>query len=329
MADVRPTRVGSVDSDAATDEDRAQLILITGLTLAVILVAVVLILNTVIYTENLATRGVDAGGGEAIDFRDGAVEDVAEIMYREHGSTSSDTAVDDFSASTETYGQTVSELRARDGVVADVDTSVDKRGYFVTQDASVAEGRDMTADTGAADWTVADNATRTRNFRLTVAPDDLSDSTSGAFTVVADGTVPDGTNETWSVTLSDDGGNLRVTVDNGTETSDTFSPGPDGNHTIDLTTGTFNGESFDGYYLWAEAVQGGSVPYRLRYENGDAAVGTYRLVVDDRDGGDTPTSPAPPRVTEAVYSAEVEVYHRTPELEYGDVVRVAPGERDA
>jgi len=114
MADVRPPRVGNADPDTATDEDRAQLILITGLTLAVILVAVVLILNTVIYTENLATRGVDAGGGEAIDFRDGAVEDVTEIMYREHGSNSSDTAVDDFSDSTETYGQTVDRTpRAR------------------------------------------------------------------------------------------------------------------------------------------------------------------------------------------------------------------------
>lgn len=323
MADVRPPRVGS--ADAAATDDRAQLILITGLTLAVLLVAVVLVLNTVIYTENLATRGVDAGGAEAMDFRDGAVADVAEIMSREHGSASGDSAVDDFGASTESYGRTVAELRARDGVIADVDASVEESGYFLTQNASVAAGRDMTADNGAADWTVADNATRTRNFRLTVTPEDLSDPMSGAFTVVADGTVPDGSNETWTVTLSDDGGDLRVTVDNGTVASETFPPGPDGNHTVDLTAGTFNGESFDSYY-WAEGVQDESVPYRLRYEDGDAAVGTYRLVVDDRD---TTSGPAPPRVAEAVYSAEVEVYHRTPELEYGDVVRVAPGERDA
>jgi len=186
----------------------------------------------------------------------------------------------------------------------------------------------MTADNGEIDWTVADNTTRTRNFQMVVDP---PDSTGDDFSVVADGRVPGGTNETWNMTLSEDGDELSVTVDDGDGSRTNHGPYPsnsDGNYVIDVTSGTVNGEPIDGF-LWASGVQEGSTPYDLRYENGDAVVGTYRLVVDDRDGGDTQTGPAPPRVTEAVYSAEVEVYHRTPELEYGDVVRVAPGERDA
>lgn len=36
--------------------DRGQLMLATGLTIAAVLVALIVLLNTVIYTENLATR---------------------------------------------------------------------------------------------------------------------------------------------------------------------------------------------------------------------------------------------------------------------------------
>ncbi|SFR50226.1 DUF7261 family protein [Halorubrum sodomense] len=322
---------------ASEDEDRAQIILITGLTLAVLFVAVVLLLNTVIYTQNLATRGADAGGAEAIEFREGVVDDLAGIMYREHRNRSSpDGVVDDFAASAATYARTVGDLRARDGVIADVSVnrSTVETGYFVAQNESDTGFRNMTSPGGsAADWTVAGNATRTRNYRLTVAPGSLSDSGGGAFTVVADGTTG-GTNATWSAALwRATGDNLTVAVEretpNGTNAaSETFAPRPDGNHTVDFTDGTVNGEPFDAL-VWAEGVQTGTDPYDVRYENGDEARGTYHLVVDDRDDGANPGRGSRPYVVEGIYSVEVEVLHRTPELTYRDVVRLAPGERDA
>lgn len=337
MADVRPPCVGSADPDAATDHDRAQLILITGLTLAVILVAVVLVLNTVIYTENLATRGVDAGGAEAIDFRDGAVDDLGGILHREHRSRSSATGVvDGFNESAAAYGRTITDLRARDGVIANVtvDPSTAKTGYFIAQNETADGFRNMNSPDGAAtDWTVASNVSQTRNYQLTVEPDSLSDSTGTAFTVVADGTTA-GTNETWEASLSRGAGDnlmLEVTVGNRTETG-RFEPGPDGDHTVDFTAGTVNGKPFD-QLVWADGVQTGSEPdgsdpYDIRYENGDRADGTYYLVVDDRDGGADPDRSSRPYVADAVYSVEVKIRHRTPELEYADTIRLAPGERD-
>lgn len=317
---------------AGRDEDRAQIILITGLTLAVLFVAVVLLLNTVIYTENLATRGADAGGSEAIEFRDGVTEDLAGILHREHRNASDGDVFTEFNASAQTYAETVADLRARDGVIADVRVrgSTVKDGYFIAQNETESGFRNMTSpDSTAADWTVAGNATLTRNYRLTVDPTTLSESTSGAFTVVADGRTA-GTNETWSATLTGEtDGDLTVTVENANgTTAETFAPRPDGNHTVDFTAGTVNGEPFEALY-WAEEVQTGSDPYDVRYENGDAAEGTYHLVVDDRDGGADPDRSSRPYVAEAVYSVEVEIGHRTPELTYGDVVRLAPGERDA
>ncbi|TKX51915.1 hypothetical protein EXE44_19740, partial [Halorubrum sp. SS7] len=64
---------------------------------------------------------------------------------------------------------------------------------------------------------------------------------------------------------------------NGTNAaSETFAPRPDGNHTVDFTDGTVNGEPFDAL-VWAEGVQTGTDPYDVRYENGDEARGTYHL----------------------------------------------------
>ncbi|ELZ46203.1 hypothetical protein C464_11398 [Halorubrum coriense DSM 10284] len=322
-----PRRGRDADGDG---EDRAQIILITGLTLAVLFVAVVLLLNTVIYTENLATRGADAGGAEAIEFRDGTVDDLAGILEREHRNGTAD-ATDPFLASAERYGRTVADLRARDGVVADVrvnDSTVEP-GYFIAQNETDAGFRDMTAPDGTTDWTVASNVTRTRNYRLTVDNASLSDSASGAFTVVADGT-----NETWSVALFDSGGDLNVTVDNGTTAvTETFRPRPDGNHTVDLTAGTVNGEPFDAL-VWAEGVRTESGPFEIRYENGGEARGTYSLVVAvddgiDRDEAGVPDASSRPYAVKGIYSVEVEILHRTPELTYGDVVLLAPGEPDA
>jgi hypothetical protein len=342
MADVGPTRRGGSCDDERRDEDRAQLILITGLTLAVIFVTVVLLLNTVIYTENLATRGVDAGGAEAIEFRDGAVDDLAAIMDREHRTESSGAGVTaDFEASAATYANATTGLRARDGIVADVTVVDTEPGHFIAQDEVDSGYRTLTAEDGTADWTVAGNATRTRNYRLTVAPDSLSASSGDAFTIVAE-EAPGGSDATWSVSLWSASGSdaLSVTVTNETGTvTETFAQPASGNHTVDVTRGTVNGETFD-TLVWAESVQGesGTADYDIRYENGDEATGTYHLVVqsddldsgdDDQYGIDPSARSSQPYVVDAVYSADVEISHRTPELEYGDTIRVAPGERGA
>ena len=318
------------DAGTAPDEDRGQIILITGLTLAVLFVAVVLLFNTVIYTENLATRGVDAGGAEAVEFRDGAVDDLAGILHREHQNTT-DNATDAFLASAERYGGTVADLRARDGVVADVEvnSSTVVSGHYVAQNETEAGFRDMTAPDGTtADWTLVNGVDRTRNFRLTVDSTSVANDADSAFTVVADGA---GGN--WSVSLSNDTANaIDVTVRNETDSvSETFLHGSDENVTIDLTAGTVGGQRFS-ELVWAEGVQNRSEPYDpydVRYENGTEARGTYHFVVDERDGSAPLTASSRPYVVDGIYSVRVEVLHRTPELTYGDTVRLAPGERDA
>lgn len=316
--------------DDDRDEDRAQIILITGLTLAVLFVAVVLLLNTVIYTENLATRGADAGGAEAIEFRDGAVEDLAGILHREHRNRSSAAGVEsNFNESGRTYARTVADLRARDGVIADVRVTDTEPGHFVAQNETDTGFRNMTApDDSTANWTLVKNVSRARNYRLTVNSTSLSNDEDGAFAVVADGA-----DEDWSVTLSNKSTDaITVRVRNATiDDSKTFTHGPDGNVTIDLTAGTVAGQRFP-KLVWAGGVQSENEPYdayNISYENGDNATGTYSFVVDERDETSPIDDSSRPYVVEGIYSVDVELSHRTPELTYGDVVRIAPGERDA
>jgi len=332
MADVSfPHKRGREDGDGDPDEDRAQIILITGLTLAVLFVAVVLLLNTVIYTENLATRGADAGGAEAIEFRDDAVDDLAGILHREHRNRSGGDVLDDFDGSVTTYSHTVAGLRARDGVVANVslNRSTVERGHFVAQNETESGFRNMTAPDGTtANWTVVSGVDRTRNYRLTVNSTSLSDDADDAFTIVADGG-----GENWSVTLSNGSADaIDVRVRNATiDRSATFSHEGVGNVTIDLTAGTIDGRRLSGP-IWAGGVQSDDEPhdaYDIRHENGDNATGTYSFVVDERDGTSPLDGSSRPYVADAVYSVDVELTHRTPELTYGDAVRLAPGERDA
>ncbi|WP_017343320.1 hypothetical protein [Halorubrum sp. T3] len=323
-----PSPLGSGDADR--DEDRAQIILITGLTLAVLFVAVVLLLNTVIYTENLATRGADAGGAEAIEFRDGVTEDLAGILHREHRNASDGDVFAEFNASAETYARTVADLRARDGVIADVhvNRSTLNEGHFIAQNETESGFRNMTSPSGSADWTLVGGVSRTRNYQVTVDSTTLSDNADDAFTIVADGT-----GEDWSVTLSNRSADaIDVRVRNATiVNSTTISHEGGKNVTIDLTAGTANGQQFPGP-VWAGGVQSDDEPYgpyNISYENGDNATGTYRFVVDDHNETPHLDSSSRPYVVEGIYSVDVEVYHRTPELTYGDVIRLAPGERDA
>lgn len=340
MADVSPPRRRRRENGDAPDEDRAQIILITGLTLAVLFVAVVLLLNTVIYTENLATRGTDAGGAEAIEFRDGVTEDLAGILHREHRNRSSPAGVgDDFNASAAAYANATADLRVRDGVIADVRAVANESGHFVAQE-ELDDGsyREMTDAKGTANWTVASDVERTRNYRLTVNSTSLSDEADDAFTIVADGA-----DEDWSVTLSNGSANATdVWVRNATtDGSTTVSHEGVENITIDLTAGTIDGQRLPGP-VWAGGVQGDDEPYDaydIRHENGTEARGAYHLVVDEMDdpaadpdepyGGTPSNRSSRPYVAEAVYSVDVELRHRTPELTYGDVIRLAPGERDA
>ena len=70
-------------ADVTGRRERAQLILVSGLIVAVTLLVLVLLLNTVIYTENVSTRGVGGESGEALTFQSAVEVEVERIVLAE------------------------------------------------------------------------------------------------------------------------------------------------------------------------------------------------------------------------------------------------------
>lgn len=64
-------------NEGRPDRERGQLVLLSGLLLATSLVALVLILNSAIYTENLATRNDGVPATDAIEYRENARQGAA------------------------------------------------------------------------------------------------------------------------------------------------------------------------------------------------------------------------------------------------------------
>lgn len=332
MADVSVS-----DTVGQESTDRGQIILVTGLAIAVMLVALVLLLNTVIYTQNLATRGVEVDDGEAISFRQEARAGVGRVIDAENREEY-DTQAKVEENVTEAVGRfdaLLSRYYAESVTVADVqaETLSLTDGYLLRQTNA---SRNFTNAGGiSGDWTLVSDAGAgdgpgVRNATFTVAGENLSDSTSSAFSFRLYGSA----GNDWRVYLYNDTANdeITVAVKNGTESTphDVCSAsGPEA--TVDLTAGTINGSACP-QLAWAAGV---SAPYDVAFRNARDVTGTYAMTVATPDGATTNVETGnfagadaeeSPRAVPAVYAAEFEIHFETPSVAFHTTVRVAPGE---
>lgn len=344
MADVNQSRPQSGDErrrdddsrGGRSDRDRGQLILVTGLAVAVTLVALVLLLNTVIYTQNLATRGAGVEDGEAIGFQQEVLHGVGDVIDAENREEyETRTKVEDnVTAGVTRFDALLSKYYAEGVTVADVEEESLSLtdGYLLGQNNS---SRDFSSagNDESVDWTLAEdagagNTAGVRNFTMTVSRENLTDANSppAGFSVLLDDS-----DNVWRMYVYDDGG-ITVAVKNGSEGSATAVcsvSGPEA--TIDLTAGTINGSACP-ELVWAKGV---SAPYDVAFRSGDEATGTYNLTVATPDGttADVKTSnfagpgdEDSPRAVPAVYAAEFEIHFETPNVAFHTTLRVAPGE---
>jgi len=308
------------------DRDRGQLILVTGLAVAVTLVALVLLLNTVIYTQNLATRGTGVEHGEAVAFRGQATSGVGEVVDAENraGYDDWETVEENVTAAVERYDNLSTRYSAERGTIADVEegTLSLSEGTILHQ---TDDSRSFRSAGGGADWQLAENVSAVRRFRATVSGEDLSDDPSGAFTVRLVGE-----SDTREFYLYNDSADA-IAVSNDPDESPPdgcTASGPEA--TVDLTAGTVGGTDCPELDFPTESDE-----YNVTFENGAEATGTYELTVglppgdskvktdEFADPGDDDSSP---RWGHAVYDAAFDVHFETPTLEFHTRVRVAPGE---
>ncbi|WP_435073168.1 DUF7261 family protein [Halorubrum sp. HHNYT27] len=322
--------VGPRDGGAASDgrgfrdADRGQMLLVAGLIVAVALVALVVLLNASIYSENVATRGIEATDGEAMEVRATAVEGTGALIDGTNRNRPADhgaaiTAVEDGVVDLDAY---LARAYADRGGVTHLTTTAAsmERGSYVTGNLT-ANG------TGGSNASLAAGVDRTRGFVVGVEPTSLastdeSGAVANAFRIeFADSTAA--TREVYVYENADS--NVTVAVgENGSAPTVVCSTPSSGPVDVDLTGSTLGDEGCPG--LWTESAGELDGSYDVRIERTDAAAGDVQLTALPESGdavsSDHTASPA-------VYEAVIDLSYRTAELRFETTVRVAPGEPDA
>lgn len=247
MADVS---IGPPDGDRlfggedTSNADRAQLLLVAGLVMAVSLVTLVVLLNATIYSENVATRGIESADGEALEVRATAVDGTGELLDATNraGPTDHADAAETVRNGVKDLDREASRSYAERGGVARIELLEIRNGSRITTDMAAV---DPNASTLAAD------VDRTRGFVLDVDPGSLVETNaSGAVDNAFHVELNDSTGGTHQVYVyNGTDGNVTVAVgDNSGEPTVWCETPPDGRDrvAVDLTGERLGGRSLSG-----------------------------------------------------------------------------------
>ena len=302
--------------------ERAQLLLITALALAVILVTVALLLNAAIFTENVASRDTTADGHEAIELRGELVQGIGELIERENrqGQTESE-IVNNVESGIDTTGPMVDRERAREGTIATL--SHDPNEIETGELLRYNDNGDPKAfsDAGENNWTLVDDLGSARNFTVGIEPDTLNKSTAESSDEVFGVRFSNATEDDVTLHIYDDEdrtGNLTIARAVDGETPERLCQIEyDGTTTVDITGDRLStdGAIVDCYRdLWPDYD-----PDAIEFVNIYEEKGTASVTVDDDDPvSDIEGTP--------VYSATVDITYQTTDLTFETTAKIAPGE---
>jgi hypothetical protein len=312
-----------VTTDRDRTRDRAQLILVGGLVIAVGLVGLAIVLNSGIYTHNLASRADPTASeavGHAAVVRDSA-GGLVEFAVRHHP--------DQFAAqeTNVTDGvSNVSELLARDSARYGVLTNVTVAAAFEGRTVNQTGDRNFTDDATSTDWRVADDARGVREFGMEVEGSSLNGSSVPLSPGVFNVTFDPASGSELTVSLYEDGGRTALMVtDEGTGRS--FGPCTDaGTRTeVDLTGATVAGEHCPALGRLNDL----SRPFDVEFDNADNVSGSYSLVVNTTSVGNVAgAGDSGPSGLDTLYSVRLDVQFRSQRVDYRTIITVAPGEPD-
>ena len=307
--------------------DRAQLLLVTGFALAVAIVALVLLLNTAIYTENLATRSVDTGAGDALAHRD-TVEDSlwkAVSGANEGDDTTRTERIDNASERVDRVANLSARRHLLDGSSAVVTNRTYHDGTRLVQTDS-SRTVTPTGSPTTANWTMADGIGDARAAELNVTGGlwSTTDPEEGfSIAVVGD------SGDEWRVYAYDEAGTTTVAVKNGTApiNDDICSGQVSGTPRVNLTAGTIDGTDC-GALAFGTGIDEPYDEVTVRYGNRTTA--TYTMTVNstmspavDPNFEDSPSSSEPYQVP-IVYSLHADVVYQSAELTYRARIYAGP-----
>lgn len=308
--------------------DRGQMILIMGLVLAVAFVALVPLLNTVIYTENLASRGTDVGGADAIEAREATVDGIAGLVWHENNNSYSsrsdlETNVNDGLDELEFV---LLRTRIKNGVVIETsDVELDK-GALVLQTETTRRMYDKDTD---ANWTLVSQAVDTRDFVVNITDSTGLQSTSDPETEAFEVLVTDGSNE-WHLYVYENvsTSTTAIAVKNASQSDPTEGIcSPSNEPQINLINGTVDGTSCSAI----EFAKGVGTPYDIEFVYGNRSIGTFELTANLSSSGSPETtnlngaaSGTSPYWEPVVYTVRLDFLYETYPLTYRSRIRITP-----
>lgn len=293
------------------------------------LVVLAIVLNTVIFTQNLATReAIDSRS--SVEFVNAAEHGIGGAIATVNNRNAVDyTTLDDaFRPMVTAWADNVSRLRAGQGVVTSATLYETTNGTRVVQNSSGA----WTNASGTSDWTMASGIDNTRRFHANVNRSSLVTNNgvdlpdSNAFRInVSDGT------DTWSFYVygqtadSDVVEVTAITPTGGTTTCTAESE----NVTMDLTEGSLNGSE-----CGFDFASGVTPPYTVTVDNGTNAAANYTFVVNQNESTflagvpsntyHSQSSGSSPFTTPAIYSATLNLTVDSADVAYTNNVTIAP-----
>lgn len=305
--------------------------LATAFALATLFILLALVLNAVIYTENIATResaSVDTLDASRYEHTAREAVQTALEVENQAGNATYKSMHANVSHQVEMWSNLTARQHATEVHAVSATLQSTTNGTRIVQDTS----RSMTNASDTTNWGLVSDTTGVGLFNMTVTHSSLvaPTNTSSASDLAADGVytiVFDNGADIREVFVYANGANVTVRVAN---SSGVLSPGchapvADDTASIDLVNRTVGNSPCPDL----EKLDSLESPYDISYRDGENANGTYTVVVNrpaidaDLAAPDSGVSPYGERV---LYDATVEVRYVTPALTYENTTRVAGGE---
>lgn len=298
---------------------RGQILLITAFVLAVIFVGLALVMNTVIYSENLATRA-DSTTSQPVLHANSMETGTADVIsYINEHNTSESTGHSALKMEFKTAFGNLTDVAGRhalrDGQVTNDSTVSQFEGTWIKQ---TDHGRNFTSnDNFNSIWQLFSGANGARNFEIDVNSSSIANGPN-AFKVTAQGS---GVGGSWVMYVSTD--EVNGTDSQGNDFSCT--PGG-GTNTVNVSNGSVNGNACPRLNFAADL----DTIDQIDFENADNITGTYQLIANKSgiSGSRFGTSPSDPFVEDALYGARIRIDFQRDSLTFTAERRVVPGESD-
>jgi len=326
--------------------DRGQILLVAAFALAVIFVAMALIVNSAIFTENLASRGETSGSAGALSMRADVAAGVGEGIEAANRNNNSD-LTNAVQASIGRISEQTGRQSARSGRVVDVSYESERRGQriYQTDNSTFENGAGLDDYDVATTVSRVDDANGTRAFRIE-ARDITAGDNDSAFEVRAQASSATDNQHSWRARIWNAGGDtvhVKTLKNNGpttvVEDCEVTKDSPGNGTIIDITDGTIDGEECEAlgtnsagenfHFGAGTGVTPGSSTesYDISFSAANEIKGNFSMVVYEGPAGSLAPDPDTGS-DQALYDVTVRYAHSTADLRYETDVRVAPGEPD-